>query len=82
MALKTLYQDIYRKFTENRGAHKGYDFQHSPAGSVPPRQVTFKERLKWWTINRPSRLKEIEQERDKLQQEIIDLKRPPESQSR
>ena len=82
MALKTLYQDIYRKFTENRGAHKGYDFQRSQAESVPPRQVTFKEKLKWWTINRPSRLKKIQQERDKLQQEIIALKRPPQSSPR
>ncbi|MGB0908809.1 MAG: hypothetical protein ACPGYT_00465 [Nitrospirales bacterium] len=79
MALKNLYQDIYRKFIENSKAHKGYDFQHSTAESVPPRQVTFKEKLKWWTINRPSRLKKIAQERDQLQQEIIALKHPPQS---
>ena len=79
MALKNLYQDIYRKFMQVRDTHKGYDFQHSPAESVPPRQVTFKEKLKWWTINRPSRLKSIEQERDRLQQEILALKRPPQS---
>ncbi len=79
MALKNLYQDIYRKFTENRTAHKGYDFQHSPAESVPPRQVTFKDKLKPWTINRPSRLKKIAQERDQLQQDIIALKHPPRS---
>ena len=79
MALKNLYQDIYRRFTESRASHKGYDFQHSTAESVPPRQVTFKDRIKWWTINRPSRLKKIAQERDQLQQEIIALKRPPQS---
>ena len=77
MALKTLYQDIYRKFRETRSAHKGYDFQHSPAESVPPPRVTFKEKLKWWTIDRPSRLKKIEQERDKRQHDIIALKDPP-----
>ena len=82
MAFKNLYQDIYRKFSETRSHHKGYDFQHSPAESVSPRQVTFTEKLKWWTINRPNRLKKIEQERDKLQQEIIALKRPPQSSPR
>lgn len=79
MALKNLYQDIYRRFAESRTSYKGYDFQHSTAESVPPRQVTFKDRIKWWTINRPSRLKKIAQERDQLQQEIIALKRPPQS---
>jgi len=79
MALKTLYQDIYRKFIDSKNEHKGYDFQHSPAESVPPRQVTFKEKLKWWTLNRPSRLKKIAQERDQMQQEIIALKHPPQS---
>ena len=77
MALKTLYQDIYQTFMKNRQDHKGYDFQHSPAESIPPRQVTFKEKLKWWTWNRPSRLKKIVQARDQMQQEIIALKHPP-----
>ncbi|GJL64070.1 MAG: hypothetical protein NPIRA04_27240 [Nitrospirales bacterium] len=79
MALKTLYQDIYRTFMENRDEHKGYDFQDSSVESVPPRQVTFKEKLKWWTFNRPSRLKKIAQERDQMQQEILALKHPPQS---
>ncbi|MCA9473345.1 MAG: hypothetical protein KC594_14895 [Nitrospira sp.] len=76
MALKRLYQDIYRSFRESRKNYKGYDFHQSPNESVPPHQVTFKEKLKWWTINRPSRLKSIEQERDRLQQEIVGLKHP------
>ncbi|WP_454063956.1 hypothetical protein [Candidatus Nitrospira salsa] len=79
MALENLYQDIYRTFMESRDEHKGYDFQDSSAESVPPRQVTFKEKLKWWTFNRPSRLKKISQERDQMQQEILALKHPPQS---
>ena len=79
MGVKNLYQDIYRKFSERRQAHKGYDFQHSPSGSVQPPAVTFKEKLKWWTINRPSRLKQITQQRDQCQQDIIQLKNPPRS---
>ena len=77
MALKNLYQDIYRKFVEARDTHKGYNFQNATNGSVPPPAVTFKERLKWWTLNRPSRLKKITQERDRRQQEILALKTPP-----
>ena len=74
MGLKNLYQDIYRKYLETREVHKGYDFQHSPTGSAPPPNVTFKEKLKWWTLNRPSRLQKIIQERDRRQQEILFLK--------
>ena len=77
MALKNLYQDIYRRFVETRDAHKGYNFHDATTGSVPPPAVTFKERLKWWTLNRPSRLKKITQERDRRQQEILALKTPP-----
>ncbi len=79
MALKNLYRDIYQKFLENCSAHKGYDFQHPPSGSAPTPRVTFREKLKWWTLNRPSRLKKIVQERDRRQQEILALKHPPQS---
>ena len=79
MGLKNLYLDIYQTFLENRDAHKGYDFQHSPSGSAPPPPVTFREKLKWWTLNRPSRLKKIVQERDRRQQEILSLKHPPQT---
>ncbi len=79
MALKNLYLDIYQKFLENRRAYKGYDFQQPPSGSAPTPPVTFRGKLKWWTLNRPSRLKKIEQERDRRQQEILALKHPPQS---
>ncbi len=79
MGMKNLYLDIYQKFIENRNTHQGYDFQHSPVGSAPTPPVTFREKLKWWTLNRPSRLKKIEQERDRRQQEILALKHPPQS---
>ena len=77
MGLKNLYLDIYRKFLETRGAHKGYNFQNSTTGSAPPPSVTFKDKLKWWTLNRPSRLQKITRERDRCQQEILALKTPP-----
>jgi hypothetical protein len=79
MGLKNLYLEIYRSFLENYKAHKGYDFQHSPSASIPPPSVTFKDALKWWTLDRPNRLKKIGQERDRQQQEILSLKNKPTS---
>ncbi|MGD9853183.1 MAG: hypothetical protein AB7T38_18195 [Nitrospirales bacterium] len=77
MALKQLYQDIYQKFLERRNTHKGYEFQHAPSGSTAPPAPTFAEKLKWWTLNRPNRLKTIRKVRDQRQQEIIQLQSPP-----
>lgn len=33
---KGLYDHQYGRFRENQGTHQGYEFQHGPAGSVPP----------------------------------------------
>jgi hypothetical protein len=77
MTWKQLYQDIYQKFLENKDVHQGYNFQESPVGSATPPSPTFAEKLKWWTLNRPSRLKKIRQERDRRQQDIINIKSPP-----
>jgi hypothetical protein len=77
MTLKQLYQDIYQKFLEKKDQYQGYDFQESPAGSATPPSPTFAEKLKPWTLNRPSRLKKIRQARDQRQQDIINIKSPP-----
>ncbi len=77
MTLKQLYQDIYQKFLEKKDQYQGYDFQESPAGSATPPSPTFTEKLKPWTLNRPSRLKKIRQVRDQRQQDIINIKSPP-----
>lgn len=77
MTLKQLYQDIYQKFLEKKDQYQGYDFQESPVGSATPPSPTFAEKLKWWTLNRPSRLKKIRQVRDQRQQDIINIKSPP-----
>ena len=34
---KGLYDHQYARFRDNQGSHQGYEFQHGPAGSVPPR---------------------------------------------
>lgn len=77
MGLKKLYVDIYQQFIEKYPAAKGFNFQQAPWESTAPKSVSFKEKLKWWTLNRPQRLKAISRERDRQQQEIIDLKNRP-----
>jgi len=77
MAFRQLYQDIYQKFLEHKDRYKGYEFQNDPPGSAAPPMPTFGEKLKWWTLNRPSRLQKIRAMRDQRQQEIIQLQSPP-----
>lgn len=72
---KGIYDHLYRRFFENRDRHEGYDFQHAPGGSVRPPVVTFTDTLKWWTWNRWQRRKQILRERDRRQQDILDLKK-------
>ncbi len=77
MNFKQLYLDIYQKFQDKKATHEGYDFQHSPVGSATPPAPTFSENVKWWTLNRPSRLQTIRDKRDQEQQDIINLQSPP-----
>ncbi len=70
-----LYDHLYKRFFENRDGHQGYAFQHAPEGSTPPPTVTFSQKLRWWTWDRWQRRKKILAERDRLQQEIIQIKK-------
>jgi hypothetical protein len=68
-----LYDDQYRRFRENQDSHKGYEFQQAPTGNIPPPVLTFSEKLKWWAL-RGWRRKKILAERDRFQQEILNIK--------
>jgi hypothetical protein len=70
-----LYEHLYTRFFENREYYKGYDFQHAPGGSVAPVSVTFAQKLRWWTWDRWQRRKQILAERDRLQREIVGMRR-------
>ncbi|HSB45575.1 MAG TPA: hypothetical protein VLD60_11215 [Nitrospira sp.] len=72
---KGIYDHLYRRFFENRERYQGYDFQHAPAGSTPPPVVTFREKLRWWTLDRWRRRKQILRERDRLQRDILEIKK-------
>lgn len=74
---KGIYDHLYRRFFENRETHRGYDFQHAPGGSIQPPAVTFREKLRWWTLDRWRRRKQILSERDRLQREILDIGKRP-----
>lgn len=70
---KGIYDHLYRRFFESQDGKRGYDFQHAPGGSAPPPVVTFREKLRWWTLDRWQRRKRILSERDRLQREIVEL---------
>lgn len=70
-----LYDHLYARFFERQDASRGYEFQHAPGGSVPPPTVTFSQKLRWWTWDRWQRRKKILAERDRLQEDILKIRR-------
>jgi len=74
MGLKNLYIDTYKQFAKKSTTVKGYHFQDKGVPTVPPKTVSFKDKLRAWTLNRPKRLRAISQERDRQQKEILALK--------
>ena len=72
---KGLYDHLYRRFFEQRDSHQGYSFQDAPGGSAPTPTVTFREKLRWWTWDRWQRRTKILAERDRLQRDILLLKK-------
>jgi len=76
---KGLYDHLYRRFFEQRDSHDGYLFQEAPGGSAPTPAVTFGEKLRWWTWDRWQRRKKLLAERDRLQREILQIKKPESS---
>ncbi len=68
------YDHLYKRYYENKDTHQGYEFQHAPSGSVPPPTVSFAQKLRWWTWDRWKRLKQERAQRDRLQQEILQIK--------
>jgi len=80
--LRGIYDHLYRRFFANREHHQGYDFQNAPGGSAQLPGVTFQEKLRWWTLDRWRRRKKILRERDRLQQEITDIKKGRSKESR
>jgi hypothetical protein len=73
---KGLYDHLYRQFFEARDTHEGYSFQQAPGGSAATPMVTFRERLRWWTWDRWKRRRTLLAERDRLQRDILQIRKP------
>jgi hypothetical protein len=71
------YDYQYKRFFEAKDSHQGYEFQHAPGGSAQPPIVSFVQKLKWWSWDRWKRRRKILAERDRLQREILNVKKPP-----
>lgn len=61
----------YEQFFKNTEAHGGYDFHQGPPTSVAPPLAAFSTPLRWWTLDRPKRLKVIRRLRDQYLQDIL-----------
>ncbi|TAJ34890.1 MAG: hypothetical protein EPO64_00475 [Nitrospirae bacterium] len=77
MSENGLFPSNYEEFLKSRGKAKGYEFQHAPSGSVAPPTVTFSDKLRWWTLDRWKRMKQIRAERDRQQSDIVHLAQSP-----
>jgi hypothetical protein len=75
-----LYDHLYKRFFEQRDRHEGYLFQQAPGGSAPPPTLTFGQKLRWWACDRWRRRKRLLAERDRLQQEILQIKKTDRSE--
>ncbi len=72
---KGLFEQQYESYFTNREGTRGYDFQDVTQGSLPVPGVSFKEKLRWWTIDRWKRRKTIRADRDRRIQDILDVKK-------
>jgi hypothetical protein len=63
----------YMEFLEAADNYKGYDFGQGPTVINSPTNVEFSRPLKWWSLDRPKRLKAIRRVRDEFLQDILKL---------
>ncbi len=68
-----LFPEKYQGFLQKKDELKGYEFQHAPQGSVAPPVVTFRDKLRWWTLDRWKRMNAIRAARDSAQAEIVNI---------
>jgi hypothetical protein len=66
------YAHLYQQFFEHCHEKKGYNFGEAPRINMPPPLVRF-PRHKWWSWDRPKRLRKIRLVRDQSLMEILRL---------
>ncbi len=74
---KGAYWPMYRQFFESSKKHSGYHFGEQVLKSLSPRTVAFARPLKWWSWDRPQRLRNIRRLRDQLQFDILRIGSQP-----
>ena len=68
-----LYRHQYTEFWKRRDDASGYDFGKAPIGDVPPPTVRFSKPLRWWSWDRPRRVRALLNIRVQRQAEILRL---------
>ena len=68
------FAHMYQHFFSSARKYTGYDFGEKTAQNHPPPTVTFAEPLRWWSLDRPKRLRTIRRLRDQYLMEILRLK--------
>ncbi len=67
------YQDQYAEFWKRQDKATGYEFGQAPMGNVSPPTVSFPKPLKWWSWDRPRRVRSLLRSRDQRLKEILRL---------
>lgn len=67
------FQGQYTEFWKRRDEATGYDFGQAPMGNLPPPTLSFPKRLKWWSWDRPRRVRALLRFRDQRLEEILRL---------
>lgn len=67
------YRDQYAEFWKSRHEASGYDFGKAPVGNVAPPTLQISRPLRWWSWDRPRRLRAILRLRDQWLAEILKL---------
>lgn len=68
-----LYRHQYDEFWKRSDEASGYDFEKAPIGNVPPPTMRFSKPLRWWSWDRPRRVRALLNIRDQRQAEILRL---------
>lgn len=69
------FAQAYIQFWKQKDQYKGYEFGKAPNIKTPPPVVRFDKPLRWWSIDRPQRLRAIRQVRDRYLMDILELGR-------
>ena len=67
------YREQYAEFWNRRDDAFGYHFGKAPVGNVAPPTLQVPKPLRWWSWDRPRRLRAILRRRDQWLAEIIKL---------